>query len=250
MSRDDNIRIEPLGAGRRLLVNRLHGFGTDAFLLADFAAPTEKENAADLGTGCGIIPTLWLGTRDVRTVLGIEISEQACALARKSAAANGDELRFEVLCLDMRRLAESEVERERFDMVCCNPPYFVEGSGYVSPDPERARARSDADCTIEDVCAAARYLLRYGGRLCVCCRPERLCDTLCAMREADIEPKRLRLCQQRPTKAPWLALIEGRRGGKPSLDILPPLIMRDEEGGDSPELAAIYGRYREGRSKK
>lgn len=248
--KDDAIRIEPLGNGRKILVSRSHGFGTDAFLLASFAAPSPRENAVDLGTGCGIIPTLWLGAQSVRTVLGIEISQEACSLAQRTAEANEDTLRFEVMCMDMRTLEGSEVERERFDLVCCNPPYFTEESGYISPDPERARARTCTDCTIEDVCAAARYLLRWGGRMCLCCRPERLCDVFCAMRGAGIEPKKLRLCQQRPEKGAWLALVEGKRGGRPTLDILPPLIMLDENGQSSAEVEAIYGCYRDGRGSK
>jgi len=247
MVTDGQVRIEPLGSGRRILVSRSHGFGTDAFLLASFASPSPRENAVDLGTGCGIIPTLWLGAKTVRTALGIEISAEACELAQRTIDTNGDGVRFEVLNMDMRQLEGSDVEREHFDLVCCNPPYFVENSGYVSPDPERARARADADCTLEDVCAAAAYLLRWGGRLCMCCRPERLCDLFCAMRASGIEPKKLRLCQQRPEKAPWLALVEGRRGGKPTLDILPPLLMLDEKGESSAEVEAIYGCYREGR---
>ncbi len=247
---DGQIRIEPLGNGRKILVSKSHGFGTDAFLLASFASPSARENAVDLGTGCGIIPTLWLGAGTVRTVLGIEISQEACSLAQRTINANGDELRFEVMCMDMRQLVGSDVERERFDMVCCNPPYFTEKSGYVSPDPERARARTCTDCDVDDVCVAARYLLRWGGRLCMCCRPERLCDVIYAMRQSGIEPKKLRFCQQRPDKSPWLALIEGKRGGKPALEILPPLIMLNENGQSSDEVEAIYGCYRDGRGSK
>lgn len=247
---EENFTVEPLGGGRTIRVSRSHGFGTDAFLLASFASPTARERAVDLGTGCGIIPTLWLGTGAVRSVLGIEISREACDLAQATIEANGDGERFTLRCMDMKQLAGSDVEREQYDVVCCNPPYFTESSGYVSPDPERARARTCTDCDIDDVCAAARYLLRWGGRLCVCCRPERLCDVLCAMRESGIEPKKLRLCQQRPEKSPWLALVEGKRGGKPALDILPPLFMLDENGQSSAEVEVIYGCYRDGRGSR
>ena len=37
-------------------VNDTHRFGTDAVLLADFAAPKSRDVACDMGTGCGIIP--------------------------------------------------------------------------------------------------------------------------------------------------------------------------------------------------
>ena len=244
------IRIEPISPKRRILVSDAHTFGTDAFLLADFAAPRQKDNAVDLGTGCGIIPTLWLEKETVRTVLGIELQEQACELARKTAQINGDSMLFEVMHLDMRSLAGRPVERERFDLVTCNPPYFVENSGYISPDPARAPARSELQCSIDDVCAAAKYLLKYGGRLCMCHRPERLADVICAMRAAGIEPKRMRMVHYRAGKAPWLVLIEGRRGGKPSLDIMPPMYMFDDEGQPLPELENMYGNYRDGRGSK
>ena len=81
--------------------------------------------------------------------------------------------------------------------------------------------------------------LRYGGRFCLCHRPERLADVICALREAGLEPKRLRLVQQRPASAPWLLLAEGRRGGKPGLRVEPPLIV-EGEGGFSPEMLRVY----------
>jgi len=246
------VGVEPLGGGRKILVSETHRFGTDAFLLAHFAAPRSIDNAVDLGTGCGIIPTLWLGRQEVRTCIGIELSQEACELAKETIQLNGDGIRFDVINMDLRELGKTtagdreKVAREKFDLVVCNPPYFTGNSGYTSPDPERAKTRTEHTCTIADVCEAARFLLRYGGRLCVCHRPERLPDVFCTMREYGIEPKRLRMVQQRPEKAPWLVLVEGRRGGNPHLDILPPMIMKDEKGGDSPELAALYGSYREG----
>lgn len=244
----ENIQIEPLGDGRRILINDVHRFGTDAFLLADFAAPKAKENAVDLCTGCGIIPTLWLKKGNVRSVLGIEINEDACALAEQTARSNGDTVRFEVLCMDIRKI-NGVVDRERYDLVSCNPPYFAPGSGFIAPDPQRAAARTELDCSLSDVCAAAKYLLRYGARLVLCHRPERLADIFCTMREYDIEPKKLRMVQRTASSAPWLVLVEGRRGGKPALDILPPFIMYNDDKTESEELKNMYGTYRDGRGK-
>lgn len=237
------IHAEPLGEGRHIYVGGAHTFGTDAFLLADFARPRRIDRAADLGTGCGIIPALWLGGGAVGSVLGVELQPDACKLAERTAAENGYGEKFTLLCADMRQL-DGKAEREQYDLVTCNPPYFTDNSGYISPDDQRAKARSELSCSINDVCAAARYLLRYGGRFCMCHRPERLADVICAMREAGIEPKRLRMVQQRADKAPWLMLIEGKRGGKPSLELMPPFIMLSPEGGDSEELARLYEYYR------
>ncbi len=81
--------------------------------------------------------------------------------------------------------------------------------------------------------------------LCMCQRPERLSDVIESMRRSGIEPKRLRLVQQRKSKAPKLFLIEGRRGGKRGfMDVLPTLFIEDGQGGFSEEMLEIYGDYK------
>jgi len=103
-------------------------------------------------------------------------------------------------------------------------------------------ARHETLCTLDEVCACAARLLRFGGRFCLCQLPERLVDVLGAMRANKIEPKRVRFVQQRADSAPWLFLVEGKRGAKPFLTIDPPLILR-ENGGISAEMQRIYANY-------
>lgn len=234
---------EPLAGNRVIYVSRNSRFGTDAVLLADFASPRRSDIAADLCTGGGIIPLLWLcGDAPHAKVMGLEIQSECCALARMSIAENGDSERLDVIEGDLRE-AEKYLPRERFSLVTCNPPYFAAGAGFANKTEERTIARSEVMCDSYDVCRAARYLLKYGGRLCLCQRPERLTDVICAMRDQGIEPKKVRLVQQRQGSEPWLVLVEGRRGGKPGVKFLPVLLVEDGSGGYSEEMREIYGRY-------
>ena len=162
-----------------------------------------------------------------------------------SIDANGDGERFEVVQCDIREIGK-HLPRERFSLVTCNPPYFAAGSGFENKSEGRTIARSEVMCDSSDVCRAARYLLRYGGRLCVWQRPERLTDVICAMRDQGIEPKRIRLVQQREGSEPWLVLVEGRRGGRPGVKFLPVLLVENGSGGYSDEMREIYGRYGDG----
>ena len=80
----------------------------------------------------------------------------------------------------------------------------------------------------------------------MCQRPQRLTDLTTLMRKYDLEPKRIRLVQQRLNKEPKLILIEGRRGGKPGfLTTEPTLMIEDEKGNFSKEMLRIYGDYKE-----
>ena len=79
----------------------------------------------------------------------------------------------------------------------------------------------------------------------MCQRSERLTDLITLMRKYDLEPKRLRLVQQRLTKSPKLVLIEGRRGGKPGFMITEPTLMIEGTDGEfSHEMMEIYGDYK------
>lgn len=236
---------EPLAGGRVIYVTPDARFGTDAVLLAAFANPKRIDRAVDLCCGGGIIPLLWLsGDAPTAEVIGVELQEECCELARRSIAHNGDGERFRVIHADLRDLAP-HLSRERFSLVTCNPPYFAVGAGYASSSEGRAIARSELYCDSGDICRAAAYLLKYGGRFCVCQRPERLPDLLCAMRAQGIEPKRLRLVQQREGSVPWLTLVEGRRGGRAGLKVLPTLLVEGADGSYTDEMREIYGKYGE-----
>ena len=66
-----------------------------------------------------------------------------------------------------------------------------------------------------------------------------------AFQRFQLEPKRLRLCQQRPGKAPFLLLLECRRGGRPGMDVGPVLLLEGRTAAPPGKLEAIYGDYRD-----
>ena len=177
-------------------------------------------------------------------VTGVDIQPRAIALAEKAAVENGltDRLMFQ--CADLRQIRHG-FPTGRFDLAVCNPPYYPPGSGKTAADASRRIARSETEASLTDICAAASYLLRWGGKFCLVHKPERLTDTACALREAGMEPKRLRFVQNRPDTAPSLFLIEGCRGGKPGVDIQPPLLLQTDTGAPTGELNVIYFRDQE-----
>ena len=239
------MRKVPLSAKYGIYISDAHSFGTDAVLLAHFAADGKHNLAAcDLGTGCGIIPMLLIRAKAVKSVVGVDIQLAACEQARLTVKENGVEELFSVFEGDLKEICPP-LDKGAFDLVTCNPPYKAEGAGIVSTTSADIIARHETECTLSDVCAAAKQLLRFGGRLCICQRPERLADIFSAMKECGIEPKRLRTVAQRYGKEPWLVLVEGRLGGKAGMRILPTLYI-EQEGKLSPEMIEIYGDYKEG----
>ena len=232
---------EYLGAGITAFVSNSHIFGTDAVLLADFAAPSKKARCCDLGSGCGIIPLLWC-KRETGKITSVEIQPLAVEQINAAIEFNSLSERLEAVNADLREL-KGKVPFGCYDVVTMNPPYKASGAGIESRSGADKIARHETMCSLSDVCAAAKKLLNFGGRLCMCIRPERLCELFCEMRAADIEPKRLRLVSKLPGKAPWLALVEGRRGGRSGMTVEPELFVYGDSGEYSDEMKKIYGDY-------
>ena len=211
----------------------------------DCAAMVCRDGAGQLHPLCGIYTRRMLPALERRLAAGrcrmMELLEDAAELAEKNMEKNALQDRSRIICGDIRRHREL-FKSGSFDLVAANPPYFPVERGKLSPDEKRSGARGEVSCSLEDICAAASYLCCTGGSFSVVYKPERLSELFCAMTAHGLEPKRLRLVCYRQDSAPSLVLVEGRRGGKPGLDILPPLILTGPEGGDSQEVLRIYHR--------
>ena len=216
---------ESLGGNRFVWVTEEHTFGTDAVLLADFAEARPRERVCDLGTGCGILPLLLHRTSPAPIIDAVELNPKAVALSRRSVLENGLADSITIHEQDWRVLT---LPCGAYDRVLCNPPYFPEGSGKASPTPSRRLARQEQGDTLNDVAAAAARLLKNGGHFVLCHRPERLVDVLTALRAHRLEPKRLQFVHTRAELPPFLLLCDAVLQGKPSLQVLPPLILESK----------------------
>ena len=213
--------------------------GTDTFLLSSLPRLRPGLRVCDLGCGTGLLCLLLLQRQRNLTITGIDLQPEAIRLADKAAQENEltDRLFFR-----LEDLRETALSAGTFDLVVCNPPYYPKNSGPLAKDAPRRAARSELDCTLEDVYCAAARLLRWGGSFCLVHKPDRLADLLCAGRGTGLEAKRLRLVCVRPEIPPSLLLLECRRGGKPGLTIEPPLTLQAQDGSPTPELDRIYFR--------
>ena len=219
-----------------------HRFGTDAFLLADFSQYRAKDKVCDLGTGCGIIPLIMQKYRPPKITYAVDIQQGAIDQLRLGME-HSETTGIVPVCADLKTLWD-DAPIGQLDLVTCNPPYKADNAGFQSALTAQRIARHEVLCTIDDVCLAAKKLIKFGGRFCVCNRPERLSDVMFAMKSNNIEPKRLRMVSKNADEAPWLFLLEGKKGAKPFMQIEPQLYIRSENGFTE-ELMRIYSTGKE-----
>jgi tRNA1(Val) A37 N6-methylase TrmN6 len=212
-------------------------FTLDAVLLAHFASVAPGVKAVDLGTGTGAVALL-LAARGAK-VIGIELNPRSAGMAARSVKLNQLESTVSIVCHDLKLVREILPSGE-FPLVVANPPYRVPGHGLLNPKDTVAAARHELTATLADVIAAARYLVKYRGRFALVHLPERMAEILKAMTDAGLEPKRLRLVYPYPDKKPKFLLVEGIRGARPGLEVLPPLFVYSAQGEYSKEIREYY----------
>lgn len=183
--------------------------GSDALALGEFATVRRGWRVCDLGTGSGALLLLLARRAPGLALSAVERDPLAAQTARDNLAQNG--LTGTVVAGDLR---DRLLPAGQFDLVVSNPPYFPVNAG-GSSGPER----SEAFCTLDQLCAAAGYLVKNGGRFALCHRPERLTDLLCSLRSHDLEPKRLTLLSHSPKHAPSLLLVEAVKQGRPGVQV-------------------------------
>lgn len=232
------------GGLRFVWADHLFRPGTDTFLLSSLPRLRPGLRVCDLGCGTGLLGLLLMQRQPDLRIAGLDIQPEAAALARRAAAENGLTERLDFRCGDLRQV-RGIFPTGCFDLVVCNPPYYPPAGGKLSADDARRTARSETEASLADLCAAASYLLRWGGKFCLVHKPERLADVLCALRDAGTEAKRLRFVHSRAADPPSLFLAEGCRGGRPGITVEPPLILQNGDGTPTAELNAIYFRNQE-----
>ena len=201
---DDEIKI--------IQSNSLFKYGTDAVLLSEFANVKKGGNVLDFCTGSGIIPLLLYKRFPDSLFEALEISEKSSDMAKRTMELNNLSDKIKVTKGDVKEAAEIYKGRQ-FDLITCNPPYMDQGGGLINPESDKAIARHEVLCNLEDIIKNASKLLKFGGYFSMVHRPRRLTDIMYYMRKYKIEPKRLTLVCDRVGKEPDMVLIEGAFGG-------------------------------------
>ena len=235
-----NERLDDLvKSGRKIIQNEAEFcFSLDAVLLAHFPNYKKSFRVLDLGTGTGVMPRLIAD--EVREIQAVEINPVMAELAARNMRLNGLEEKITVRRGDYREIRELYAP-ESFDLVLVNPPYRPVNHGQQNALHGVARARHEVTATLADVVWAARYALKFRGRLAMVHLPERLGEILVALHENQLEAKRVCFVQPKPDRDPNMVLIEAVVGAAPGgLKVSRPLIVHAADGSYTEEVLKYY----------
>ena len=177
----------------------------------------------------------------------VEAQEESVRLARKSAAWNGIEDRYEIRTGDFRSPDVIGAD-ERFDLVLGSPPYFPLGTGVEGDHPQKVACRFEVRGNIADYCATAARHLGHGGFF-ACVFPITPDEQEARVREGAVAAG-LTIVRRRPVvlregERPLLGLFGMMRSGDLPERVRhqtwsePPLIIRASDGSVHPEYSAV-----------
>ena len=236
MQRIDDLQIRDL---KIIQDTDLFCFGTDAVLLAHFPKIKRKAKVADLGVGSGILMLLLYAQMPEAKYFGIEIQEELYKLAQRNIKLNNLEKHLSVYCGNIKNAFD--ILGTDFDLAVSNPPYEKFDEGKPRENISHLTARKEVEITFEELAESVRRILKTGGHFCLIHKVRRLAEVIFTLKKNKLEPKRLRFIHSKADKPAVYVLIESVKDGKEHLEVLPPLILYDENGRESAELKQIYG---------
>lgn len=217
-------------------------FGIDSVLLSDFAKGAKKhKKVVDLCTGNGVIAILLSAKLPkAKEIIGVEIQEYSVELANRSVEMNDLQDKITIINKDLLKV-KKDIQAGSVDLVVCNPPYKPKGSGIINEKDSKTIARHEISCTLEDIIKEASRELNFGGSFCMVHKVERMTDIFYLLRKHGLEPKRMRLIYPQVGESANLVLIEGVKGGKPFLNMEPPIYVYKDKNEYTDQIYDIYG---------
>ena len=164
---------------------------------------------------------------------GVERDPALAALAGRNAQAN----RFGGLGFVAADVVAIR-DLGRFDHAMANPPYHPP-SGTASPDSAREQAKRGGEGLLAAWAAALAAPLRHRGTLSFILPAATLPECLAAMAAAGCAVRAVLPLWPKAGLAAKLVLVQGVKGGRTTLRLLPGLVLHRAEGGYTTEADAI-----------
>ena len=212
-------RLEDLGNNIKIYQDdALYCFTSDSILLSNFARVKNGDVVADFCSGSGIVGfNLYAKNSNlIKSVTLFELQKPLFELSSKSIVKNGLEDKFSAI---NTRLQDIGAEfAGKFSLITCNPPYMAKDRGFVDEKDFIAICRTEVELSLEELVTAIAKALKFGGRVNLVHRADRLVEVITALKTHGIEPKRLQFVSG-GKKEPYLVIMEGVKGGKSGITV-------------------------------
>ena len=194
---------------KQFVVNQEHcamKVGTDGTLLGAWAnAPEGASRILDIGTGTGLIALMMAQRFPDAQIIGIDIDLDATIQAMENVAASP----FADRIMINRDDATKFEDKEGFDAIVSNPPYFVDS--LTCPGEQRKMARHAVTLNYQTLMHTANKLLKNDGIISIVIPTENIEDINSVSACEGLFVTRICKIKTTPNKQPKRQLVEIRK---------------------------------------
>jgi tRNA1(Val) A37 N6-methylase TrmN6 len=216
--------------------------GIDAVFLAASIPANAGETIFEAGIGAGVASLCLLARLPQLHLTGIEVSTRYAVLCEQNAKRNNFSENVHVITADvkdaMRRELAHMPQHNSFAHAFANPPYFDEGKVTASPSLLKAVAHAFGPDDLDLWIKVLHAMVMLRGTVTIIHRAETLGKLLNAM-----EPKfgdiRVAPLYARVGSAASRVIVQGVKGSRAPMQLLPGLILHEEDNSFTPDAEAV-----------
>ncbi len=230
--------------GRLRILQPEKGFraGIDSVFVAA-AVPCEAgETVFEAGIGTGVAALCLLARCPGVHLTGVELGARHAMLCEENARRNGFEASLRVIRADLKDALRRDVAAMpapgTFSHALANPPYYEEGKSTPSPHLLKAQAHSFGPADLEIWVKVLHAMVAPRGTVTIVYRAEMLGKLLAAMEDrfGDVRVVPFHPRQKAPANR---VIVQGVKGSRAPLQLLPGIVLHDQGGQFTPEAQAV-----------
>ena len=196
----------------------------------------------EAGCGAGVVALAIAKRCPGVEVDAVEIEQVNAEIAVMNTLRNELDDRVRVylgdICDPVTKLEMLGLERNSYDYVVANPPFYNEREMRVSDHPLRRRAKRAEDHTLEGWVRFLTAMAAPKGMISMIHRAEKLEDVLTALNGRFGALRVLPLFPKKGEPANRV-IVQGVKGSRGPLTLLPGVVLHDEGGHYMPEVKAL-----------
>lgn len=230
--------------GRLRILQPEKGFraGIDSVFLAAAVPCQPGETVFEAGIGPGVAALCLLARNPQVQVTGVEVATRYAMICEENAKRNAMQDRLRIIHADVREaLRRDQVGMPApgsFAHAMCNPPFFDEGKSTPSPNLLKSQAHAFGPEDLELWAKLLHAMLAPRGSVTVVHRADTLGPLLVSMQNRFGDIRIAPLFPRRGVAASRI-LVQGIKGSKAPLQILPGLVLHGDGNDFTPEADAV-----------
>lgn len=216
--------------------------GIDAVFLGAAIPAQEGDTVFEAGIGVGVASLCLLARCGGIHVTGMEVTARYAMMCEENTKRNGFAGQIHVIHADVKEALRKDLanmpQHGTFAHAFANPPYFEEGKVTASPSLLKAAAHAFGPDDLELWIKVMYHMVGLRGTVTMIHRADTLGKILTAMEEkfGDI---RVAPLYAREGTAASRVIVQGVRGSKAPMQLLPGLILHGDGNGFTPDAEAV-----------